>query len=73
MHPYAPVSQAQGYKELFDELEKDLCEITGYDAISFQPNRWVIMTSMELLFVYILSGKLDSWKNNNKAKPDLCV
>ena len=39
LHPFCPQEQAQGYKELFEELEHDLCEITGYDKISFQPNR----------------------------------
>ncbi|XP_065354275.1 glycine dehydrogenase (decarboxylating), mitochondrial [Calliphora vicina] len=38
IHPFAPVEQAQGYHRLFEELERDLCEITGYDKISFQPN-----------------------------------
>lgn len=39
IHPFVPVSQAKGYHQMFAELEKDLCEITGYDRISFQPNR----------------------------------
>ncbi|KAL3868681.1 hypothetical protein ACJMK2_041459 [Sinanodonta woodiana] len=38
IHPFVPIEQAEGYKEMFDELERDLCEITGYDNISFQPN-----------------------------------
>lgn len=38
MHPFAPREQAQGYQNLFDELEKMLAEITGFDAISLQPN-----------------------------------
>ncbi|KAM3937705.1 glycine dehydrogenase (decarboxylating), mitochondrial [Leptodactylus fuscus] len=38
LHPFVPLDQAQGYQQLFKELEKDLCEITGYDKISFQPN-----------------------------------
>jgi len=38
IHPFAPVEQAKGYHQMFRELEKDLCEITGYDKISFQPN-----------------------------------
>ncbi|XP_055699251.1 glycine dehydrogenase (decarboxylating), mitochondrial [Phlebotomus papatasi] len=38
IHPFAPVEQAKGYHKMFEELEKDLCEITGYDRISFQPN-----------------------------------
>lgn len=39
IHPFVPLEQAQGYQQLFQELEKDLCELTGYDQISFQPNR----------------------------------
>ncbi|XP_051163333.1 glycine dehydrogenase (decarboxylating), mitochondrial [Leptopilina boulardi] len=38
IHPFAPADQTNGYRQLFDELEKDLCAITGYDNISFQPN-----------------------------------
>ena len=38
LHPFAPVDQAAGYLELFDDLERWLCEITGYDAVSLQPN-----------------------------------
>ncbi len=38
LHPFVPVNQAEGYMELIKELEKDLCEITGFAAMSFQPN-----------------------------------
>ncbi|XP_028619935.1 glycine dehydrogenase (decarboxylating), mitochondrial [Grammomys surdaster] len=38
IHPFVPLDQAQGYQQLFQELEKDLCELTGYDRVSFQPN-----------------------------------
>lgn len=38
IHPFVPVDQAEGYHELMDDLENDLKVITGYDAISFQPN-----------------------------------
>ena len=38
MHPFCPADQAQGYITMIDELKKWLCEITGYDAISMQPN-----------------------------------
>lgn len=38
IHPFVPLEQAFGYQQLFKELEKDLCELTGYDKISFQPN-----------------------------------
>ena len=38
LHPFAPPAQAKGYHALFARLEKWLCDITGYDAISLQPN-----------------------------------
>ncbi len=38
IHPFVPADQAQGYMQLIETLEKDLCEITGFNAISFQPN-----------------------------------
>ncbi len=38
LHPYAPADQAEGYAELIGGLESALCEITGYDAVSMQPN-----------------------------------
>uniref|UniRef100_A0A4W6EKK6 Glycine dehydrogenase (decarboxylating) n=1 Tax=Lates calcarifer TaxID=8187 RepID=A0A4W6EKK6_LATCA len=38
IHPFVPLDQAEGYQKLFRQLEKDLCEVTGYDKISFQPN-----------------------------------
>ena len=38
LHPFAPADQWQGYAELFKDLERWLCVITGYDAVSLQPN-----------------------------------
>ena len=38
LHPFAPVDQAQGYQELFEDLKKMLSEITGFSGISLQPN-----------------------------------
>ena len=38
MHPFAPLEQAQGYQQLFEELEDMLCAVTGFDAVSLQPN-----------------------------------
>lgn len=38
IHPFAPIEQAQGYKQIFAELEKDLAEICGFTACSLQPN-----------------------------------
>ncbi len=38
LHPYCPADQAAGYRELIDDLSAKLCDITGYAAISMQPN-----------------------------------
>jgi glycine dehydrogenase len=38
MHPFAPRSQWEGYASMFKELERWLCEVTGFDAVSLQPN-----------------------------------
>jgi len=38
LHPFAPAEQTQGYQELFRQLESWLAEITGFSAISLQPN-----------------------------------
>jgi len=38
LHPFVPADQARGYRQLFTTLEKWLCDITGYDAVSLQPN-----------------------------------
>ncbi|WP_406264816.1 aminomethyl-transferring glycine dehydrogenase [Streptomyces sp. NBC_00191] len=38
IHPFAPVEQAAGYLTLIHELEERLAEVTGYDAVSIQPN-----------------------------------
>jgi len=38
IHPLAPAEQTEGYRELIDSLEAMLVDITGYDAVSFQPN-----------------------------------
>ncbi|NNF08922.1 MAG: aminomethyl-transferring glycine dehydrogenase [Acidimicrobiia bacterium] len=38
LHPFAPLDQAAGYRQLFSDLENWLAEITGYDAVSLQPN-----------------------------------
>ncbi|GAP58658.1 glycine dehydrogenase [decarboxylating] [Arthrobacter sp. Hiyo1] len=38
IHPFAPDSQTDGWRELIEDLEADLTEITGYDQVSIQPN-----------------------------------
>ena len=38
LHPFAPREQAEGYRLMIEELQQWLCAITGFDAISMQPN-----------------------------------
>ena len=38
LHPFCPPDQALGYHEAIEDLRDKLCEITGYDAFSMQPN-----------------------------------
>ncbi len=38
IHPFAPADQMLGYKEAIDDLAAKLCEVTGYEAMSMQPN-----------------------------------
>ena len=38
LHPYIPSDQAAGYTQMIDDLSAKLCDVTGYDAISMQPN-----------------------------------
>ncbi|SDJ84768.1 aminomethyl-transferring glycine dehydrogenase [Microbulbifer yueqingensis] len=38
LHPFAPVEQAEGYAEMFSQLQQMLAACTGYDAVSLQPN-----------------------------------
>ena len=38
LHPFAPAEQTHGYREMIAQLEHMLCEATGYDAVSLQPN-----------------------------------
>jgi glycine dehydrogenase len=38
IHPFAPADQVAGYTELIEDLAEKLCQITGYDAMSMQPN-----------------------------------
>jgi glycine dehydrogenase len=38
LHPFVPVEQAAGYQEIFRDLERMLCDITGFAGVSLQPN-----------------------------------
>lgn len=38
IHPFAPLDQVKGYSKMFDQLSEWLCEVTGFDSMSLQPN-----------------------------------
>ncbi|HAB19897.1 MAG TPA: glycine dehydrogenase (aminomethyl-transferring), partial [Verrucomicrobiales bacterium] len=38
IHPFAPLDQTRGYQQMFEELERWLCELTGFAGVSLQPN-----------------------------------
>ncbi|MBU1370510.1 MAG: aminomethyl-transferring glycine dehydrogenase [Bacteroidetes bacterium] len=57
LHPFVPVEQAAGYMELIEILGKDLCNITGFEAMSFQPNSGA---SGEYTGLLVIRAYLDS-------------
>ncbi len=67
LHPFVPNDQALGYAELIKELESWLCEITGYSAISFQPNAGSQGEYAGLLVIQKYHA------SNNEAHRDICL
>lgn len=67
LHPFVPLSQAKGYTQMITELEKDLAEITGFDAVSLQPNSGAQgeFTGLRVIREYL--------KDNGQAKRDVCL
>ena len=63
IHPFAPIDQVEGYLELIHELEKDLCEITGFHAVSLQPNSGA---SGEYAGLLVIREYLNSIKQGNR-------
>ncbi len=67
IHPFAPPAQAAGYTELFKRLEKALLEITGFAAISLQPNAGSQGEFAGLLVIR-------AWHaSRNQAHRDICL
>ncbi|PKP52532.1 MAG: glycine dehydrogenase (aminomethyl-transferring) [Bacteroidetes bacterium HGW-Bacteroidetes-1] len=64
IHPFVPREQAEGYMELIQNLEKDLCEITGFEALTFQPNSGASgeYTGLLVIRAYLIS-KGESHRN----------
>jgi glycine dehydrogenase len=67
IHPFVPKEQAGGYYELINNLEKDLCEITGFEALSFQPNSGA---SGEYTGLMVIREYL---KSKNESNRNICL
>jgi glycine dehydrogenase len=67
IHPFAPLDQAKGYAEMFADLEAMLCEITGFDAVSLQPNAG---SQGEYAGLLAIRGYHDSRKDKHR---DVCL
>jgi glycine dehydrogenase len=66
IHPFAPKDQAKGYAEMFASFEAMLCEITGFDAVSLQPN-----AGSQGEFAGLLAIK--RYHESQKQKRDVCL
>lgn len=67
LHPFVPLDQAKGYKVLIDELEADLADVTGFDAVSLQPNSGAQgeFTGLRVIRAY--------FKNKGESVRDICL
>lgn len=67
LHPFAPDDQAEGYAVLFERLGEALCEISGYDAVSLQPNSGAQGEYAGLLAIRAY------YRANGQAQRDICL
>jgi len=67
IHPFAPIDQAQGYLELFDQLDKMLQTCTGYDAVSLQPN-----AGSQGEYAGLVAIK-KYFEHNGESERDICI
>lgn len=67
LHPFVPKDQAEGYNVLIGNLEKFLCEITGFDAISFQPNSGASGEYTGLMVIR------EYFKNKGESQRNVCL
>ena len=67
IHPFAPVSQTQGYQKLIKDLENKLSAITGFAAVSLQPNSGAQGEYAGLLVIR------EYFKQNNQAHRNVCL
>ncbi len=66
-HHFVPVNQMKGYQILFKDLESDLKEITGFDAVSLQPNSGAQGEYAGLMTIRAFH------KNNNESNRNVCL
>ena len=67
IHPYAPKNQCLGYEKIIKDISKYLCEITGLDSISLQPNSGA---QGEYTGLIVIRKYLD---NNNGKERNICL
>lgn len=67
LHPFVPVDQAQGYRHLIQDLERKLCAITGFAAVSLQPNSGAQGEYAGLLVIR------EYFKKTNQAHRNVCL
>lgn len=67
LHPFIPIDQAQGYKNLIQDLQNKLCAITGFAAVSLQPNSGAQGEYAGLLVVR------EYFKKNNQTHRNICL
>ena len=66
IHPFAPIEQAEGYLEIIKDLEEMLYKVTGFDAVSFQPN-----SGAQGEYAGLLS--IREYHKTNKANRNICL
>ena len=66
IHPFAPAEQTKGYQLVINELEKMLSKITGFNAVSFQPN-----SGAQGEYAGLLS--IQEYHKSKKSKRDICL
>ena len=66
IHPFAPAEQTKGYQLIINELEKMLSKITGFNAVSFQPN-----SGAQGEYAGLLS--IQEYHKSKKSKRDICL
>ena len=66
IHPFAPANQTEGYKTIIDQLEMMLYKVTGFDAVSFQPNSGAQGEYAGLLTI-------QKYQKKHDAERDVCI